>query len=29
MEYLEKQIGRTWIDKVLNAVKQTEAALAQ
>ncbi|MEI8188823.1 MAG: DctP family TRAP transporter solute-binding subunit [candidate division NC10 bacterium] len=29
IEYLEKQIGRTWIDKVLNAVKQTEAALAQ
>jgi TRAP-type transport system periplasmic protein len=29
IDYLEKQIGRTWIDKVLNAVKQTEAALAQ
>jgi len=29
IEYLEKQIGRTWIDKVLNAVKQAEAALAQ
>jgi tripartite ATP-independent transporter DctP family solute receptor len=29
IEYLEKQIGRTWVDKVLNAVKQTEAALAQ
>jgi tripartite ATP-independent transporter DctP family solute receptor len=29
IEYLEKQIGRPWIDKVLNAVKQTEAALAQ
>jgi tripartite ATP-independent transporter DctP family solute receptor len=27
IEYLEKQIGRAWIDKVLNAVKQTEAAL--
>jgi len=25
--YLEQQIGRPWIDKVLNAVKQTEAAL--
>jgi tripartite ATP-independent transporter DctP family solute receptor len=29
IEYLEKQVGRPWIDKVLNAVKQTEAALAQ
>ena len=29
IEYLEKQIGRAWIDKVLNAVKQTEASLAQ
>ncbi len=29
MEYLEKQIGRTWIDKVLNAVKAAEAELAQ
>jgi tripartite ATP-independent transporter DctP family solute receptor len=29
IEYLEKQIGRPWIDKVLNAVKQTEASLAQ
>jgi tripartite ATP-independent transporter DctP family solute receptor len=29
IDYLEKQIGRPWIDKVLNAVKQTEAALAQ
>jgi TRAP-type transport system periplasmic protein len=29
VEYLEKQMGRTWIDKVLNAVKQTEATLAQ
>jgi TRAP-type transport system periplasmic protein len=27
IKYLEEQIGRTWIDKVLNAVKQTEAAL--
>jgi tripartite ATP-independent transporter DctP family solute receptor len=29
IEYLEKQIGRPWIDKVLNAVKQVEASLAQ
>jgi len=29
IEFLEKQVGRAWIDKVLNAVKQTEAALAQ
>ncbi len=29
IEYLEKQVGRSWIDKVLSAVKQTEAALAQ
>jgi tripartite ATP-independent transporter DctP family solute receptor len=29
IEFLEKQVGRTWIDKVLNAVKQTEAALAK
>ncbi len=29
IEYLEKQIGRPWIDKALNAVKQVEAALAQ
>jgi TRAP-type transport system periplasmic protein len=29
IDYLEKQVGRPWIDKVLNAVKQTEAALAQ
>jgi len=27
IKYLEEQIGRPWIDKVLNAVKQTEAAL--
>ncbi len=27
IEYLEKQIGRPWIDKVLNAVKATEASL--
>jgi tripartite ATP-independent transporter DctP family solute receptor len=27
IEYLEKQIGRTWIDKVLNAVKEAEASL--
>ena len=25
--YLEQQIGRTWIDKVLNAVKEAEASL--
>jgi tripartite ATP-independent transporter DctP family solute receptor len=25
--YLEQQVGRPWIDKVLNAVKQTEAAV--
>ena len=29
IEFLEKQVGRTWIDKVLNAVKETEAALAK
>ncbi len=29
IEYLEKQVGRPWIDKVLNAVKQTEASLGQ
>jgi len=29
IEHLEKQVGRAWIDKLLNAVKQTEAALAQ
>jgi tripartite ATP-independent transporter DctP family solute receptor len=27
IEYLEKQIGRPWIDKVLNAVKEAEASL--
>jgi tripartite ATP-independent transporter DctP family solute receptor len=27
IEYLEKQIGRTWIDKVLNAVKVAEGEL--
>jgi tripartite ATP-independent transporter DctP family solute receptor len=27
--YLEKQVGRPWIDKILNAVKQVESALAQ
>jgi TRAP-type transport system periplasmic protein len=27
IDYLEKQVGRPWIDKVLNAVKNTEAAL--
>jgi len=27
IEYLEKQIGRPWIDKVLNAVKATEREL--
>ena len=27
IEYLEKQIGRPWIDKVLNAVKSAEAAV--
>ncbi len=27
ISYLEQQVGRSWIDKVLNAVKQTEAAL--
>jgi TRAP-type C4-dicarboxylate transport system substrate-binding protein len=27
IDYLEKQIGRPWIDKVLKAVKDTEAAL--
>jgi TRAP-type transport system periplasmic protein len=28
IEYLEKQIGRTWIDKVMKAVKEAETALA-
>ena len=27
IEYLEKQVGRPWIDKVLNAVKSAEAAV--
>jgi tripartite ATP-independent transporter DctP family solute receptor len=27
IEYLEKQVGRPWIDKILKAVKDTEAAL--
>ena len=27
IEYLEKQIGRPWIDKVLNAVKSAEATV--
>jgi TRAP-type transport system periplasmic protein len=27
IEYLEKQVGRPWIDKVLNAVKETESGL--
>jgi len=27
IDYLEKQIGRTWVDKVLNAVRQTEEGL--
>jgi tripartite ATP-independent transporter DctP family solute receptor len=29
IEYLEKQVGRPWIDKILKAVKDTEAALAR
>jgi TRAP-type C4-dicarboxylate transport system substrate-binding protein len=29
IEYLEKQIGRPWIDRVLRAVKNTEAELAK
>jgi len=29
IDYLEKQIGRPWIDKVLNAVKQAEGTVAQ
>lgn len=28
IEYLEKQIGRTWIDKAMRAVKEAEAAAA-
>jgi TRAP-type transport system periplasmic protein len=27
IDYLEKQVGRTWIDKVMKAVKEAEAAL--
>lgn len=27
MEYIEKQIGRTWIDKLMKAVKEAEAEL--
>jgi hypothetical protein len=29
MDYVESQIGRTWIDKLLKAVKDAEAELAK
>lgn len=29
IEYLEKQIGRTWIDKILKAVKEAEAVVGK
>lgn len=29
MEYVEKQIGRTWIDKLLKAIKEVEAELGK
>lgn len=29
MEYVEKQIGKTWIDKLMRAVKEAEAELAK
>lgn len=29
IEYLEKQVGRTWIDKVLRAVKEAEAVVGK
>jgi TRAP-type transport system periplasmic protein len=29
LEYLEKQVGKVWIDKVLKAVKEVEAELAK
>lgn len=29
MEYIEKQIGRPWIDKLVKAVKEAEAELAK
>jgi hypothetical protein len=29
MDYVESQIGRTWIDKLLKAVKEAEADLAK
>jgi TRAP-type transport system periplasmic protein len=29
IEYLEKQIGKTWIDKVMKAVKEAEAEVAK
>ncbi len=29
IEYIEKQIGRTWVDKLLKAVKEAEAELAK
>lgn len=29
IEYVEKQIGRTWVDKLLKAVKEAEAAVVK
>jgi hypothetical protein len=29
MEYIEKQIGRPWIDKLVKAVKEAEAELSK
>jgi hypothetical protein len=29
MDYVESQIGRTWIDRLLKAVKDAEAELAK
>ena len=29
IEYLEKEVGKVWVDKVLQAVKEAEAALGK
>ena len=29
MEFLEKQVGKTWIDKLMKAIKEAEAELAK
>jgi hypothetical protein len=29
IEYIEKQVGRPWVDKVMKAVQEAEAELAK